>query len=330
MSPTNLTLLSQAVGDGLGHFLLHRPNMTRKLHKALKTAELKLHLGYGEHTQMALVLSQLLSAVDKPHYSAQFSTKIKETLPRFPKEYIRDSHNLIAYLAKLKAHQNESLSVAILFGSLCTRFDSMSKLLPWLLGYASMLNKKPYAIAGHIFFGLYMFCRKNGSTPNDFLQTFAKWRKSSQALQSPVPDQIYWAYQQALWIGLNFNRRPMMEFIGQHLSSTFAAPSSSCVLSMIPFSIVLAEEKKDLQDLCIYLSEPGSVIAKSDLMMLGMLSAQIIGISTDKLPSWLSVHNQDLLITPESWYTKAEKAPVKAYVRFPPPPKKEDTQLRLF
>ena len=35
----------------------------------------------------------------------------------------------------------------------------------------------------------------------------------------------------------------MMEFIGQNLSITLAAPNSASVLSMIPFAIVLGEDK---------------------------------------------------------------------------------------
>ena len=202
--------------------------------------------------------------------------------------------------------------------------------MPWLIGYASMLNKNPYSIAGHIFFGMYLFCRHQGATPQECIQTFSQWRKSSQALQSPVPDQIYWAFQQALWIGITYNRRPMMEFIGQNLSITLAAPNSASVLSMIPFAIVLGEDKKDFSELCLYLCEPSSVIAKSDIMILGMLSGQVLGCRNAPFPKWLSIHNQEYLETPETWQPIAEERKVQSFVHFPPSPQQEETQLRLF
>ena len=149
-------------------------------------------------------------------------------------------------------------------------------------------------------------------------------------MQSPVPDQVYWAYQQALWIGLNYSRRPMMEFIGQHLAITLAAPNVSCALSMLPFAIVLAEDKKNFTDLCLYLCEPGSIIAKSDLMVLAMLSGQVIGTVTTTVPKWLSMHNQEILLNPVQWDPSVETETAKPSVRFPPPPKKEEQQLRLF
>jgi hypothetical protein len=329
MDLPSLTLFGQALGDGLGNFLLHKPRIATKIHKALECEELHLHLSYGEFTQVSLHLNQLFNNLEQSHYSAEFSQYIQEQLPLFPKEHIRDSHYLFPFLSVLKRQQNESLNTAILFASLCTRFHSIEQFLPWLIGYAGMLNKKPYAIAGHIFFGFYIFCRHQGDTPEDFIHTFSQWRKSSQALQSPVPDQIYWAYQQALWIGLNYSRRPMMEFIGQHLAITLAAPNVSCALSMLPFAIVLAEDKKNFTDLCLYLCEPGSIIAKSDLMVLAMLSAQVIGTITTHIPKWISIHNQKILLDPIKWNPDVEIEDAKPSVRFPPP-KQEEQQLRLF
>jgi|GEM_PF-6392156 len=326
----NLTLFGQALGDGLGHFLLHKPRIGSKIHKSITMEDFRLHIGYGEHTQLSLALKYYLSTLEHPHYSAQLSSMIKERLSVFPKEDIRDGHNLIAHLSQLQPIKNESVSTSILFATLCTEFHSLEKLMPWLIGYASMLNKNTYSIAGHIFFGMYLFCRYQGATPQEFIQMFTTWRKSSQALQSPVPDQIYWAFQQALWIGISYNRRPMMEFIGQHLTTTLAAPNANCALSMIPFAIVLGEDKKDFSELCLYLCEPSSVIAKSDIMILGMLSAQVLGCRSTHIPKWLSIHNQEYLCAPHNWKPEVEKRQIQSFVHFPPSPQQKETQLRLF
>ena len=122
----------------------------------------------------------------------------------------------------------------------------------------------------------------------------------------------------------------MMEFIGQHLSVTLTAPSSSNALSMLCFAIVLAEDKKNFTDLCLYLSEPSSIIPKSDLMVLGMISGQVIGTITTHIPKWLSIHNQNLLLEPSQWNPEAEKMTASPSVRFPPVPRKEEEQLPLF
>ena len=325
-----LTLFGQALGDGFGNFLLHKPRISSKIHKAISTEQLHLHLSYGEYTQVSLHLHSLFSSISQAHYSAEFSDSIRTHLPLFPKEYIRNSHNIIDGLSSLKQNHNESLTTAILFASLSTKFHTLEQFLPWLIGYAGMLNRNTYAVAGHIVLGFYIFCRNPGAAPDEVLETFAQWRKSSQALQSPVPDQIYWAYQQALWIGLHYSRRPMMEFIGQHLSITLTAPSSSCALSMLCFAIVLAEDKKNFTDLCLYLSEPSSIIPKSDLMILGMISCQVVGTITTHIPSWISIHNQEFLLQQSQWSPEEEKMTASPSVRFPPPPKKEEEQLSLF
>ena len=330
MALPSLTLFGQALGDGLGNFLLQKPRIAPKIHKSIKTEQLHLHLNYGEYTQLALHLNKIFASVSQAHYSAEFSASIREKLPEFPREYIRNSHNILDGLSTLKQNHNESLTTAILFASLCTHFHTLEQFLPWLIGYAGMLNRNTYAIAGHIVFGFYLFCRHQGATPEEILHTFGQWRKSSQALQSPVPDQIYWAYQQALWIGFQYNRRPMMEFIGQHLSITLTAPNSSCAISMLCFGIVLAEDKKHFDELCLYLSEPASIISKSDLMILGMISGQVVGTISTHIPKWMSIHNQSFLIKPDSWTPQEEEKPVSSSVRFPPPPPKNEEQLRLF
>ena len=326
----NLTLLGQALGDGLGHFLLHKPRICSKIYKSIPQEGFRLHVGYGEHTQISLALHRYMSEIKHPHYSAELSSFIKERLGDIPSEHIRDSHNLLSSISQLQPLKTESLSTCILFASLCTKFHSLEKLMPWLIGYASTLNKNSYSIAGHIFFGMYLFCRHQGATPEECIQSFAQWRKSSQALQSPVPDHIYWAFQQALWIGISYNRRPMMEFIGQNLSITLAAPNSASALSMIPFAIVLGEDKKDFSELCLYLCEPSSVIAKSDIMILGMLSGQVLGCRGPKIPSWLSIHNQECISDPTTWQPAVEERKVQSFVHFPPSPQQEETQLRLF
>ena len=330
MDALSLVLFGQALGDGLGTFLLHKPRIAEKINKSIQEENLHLHLSYGEHTQLALYLYKLCGTLEQSHYSAEFSAHIKEQLPLFPKEYIRGSHNLLSVYSQLSRQQTESLSSAILFSPLSAHFHSIEQFLPWLIGYAGMLNKDPYAIAGHIVFGFYLFCRQQGASPEECIQMFAQWRKSSQALQSPVPDQIYWAYQQAIWIGLNYSRRPMMEFVGQHLGITITSPSASCSFSMLPFAIVLAEDKKDFQELCLYLSEPSSMISKSDLMVLAMLSGQVVGTIVLHIPHWISIHNQELLLHPQKWSMESEQEDAKPSVRFPPPHKKEEEQLPLF
>ena len=330
MEFSSLTLFGQALGDGFGNFLLQKPRISSKIHKSIKSNQIHLHLGYGEFTQLSLHLNQIFSSVSQAHYSAEFSSSIREKLPLFPKEYIRNSRNILDGLSRLNQNHSESLKTAILFASLSTHFHTLEHFLPWLIGYASMLNRNTYAVAGHIVFGFYLFCRHQGASPDEFIEAFAKWRKSSQALQSPVPDQIYWAYQQALWIGFHYSRRPMMEFIGQHLSITLTAPNSSCSLSMLCFGIILGENKKSFTELSLYLSEPSSIISKSDLIILGMISGQVIGTTSTHIPKWLSIHNQELLLDPSKWVPDDEKAPASPSVRFPPPQKPEEKQLPLF
>ena len=174
MDTTFLTLFGQALGDGFGNFLLHKPRISSKIHRAIRAEQLHLHLSYGEYTQLSLQLNHLFSSVSQAHYSAEFSSSICTNLPLFPKEYIRNSHNILDGLSSLKQNHNESLTTAILFASLSTKFHTLEQFLPWLIGYAGMLNRNTYAVAGHIVLGFYIFCRHQGATPEEFLETFAQ------------------------------------------------------------------------------------------------------------------------------------------------------------
>ena len=330
MEQQHLLLFGQAFGDGLGHFIFQRPQLGPKIYRTFrKQIPAQFHLGYGEHVQLGLLLNNVYLNIEKPYYEPQFSSSLTPCLQDFPATYIRSSYHILPRLKSGTVNTQEDLSAALLFTSLSVHFQGLDRLAPWLLGFASQLNRNHYSIAGTIFLGLYLHHRKNNSNIEDFIATFQQWRKSSQALQSPIPDQVYWAFQQALWIAIHYNRRHMLEFVGQDQGVTITTPNAHCALSMIPYAIALAD-KMTFEELVLFVCDPSLVISKSDLVILGMLCGLIIGSHQKSLPSWLQIYNQELLLDPKKWKPISEKTSTSNVIHFPPTPKEPQEQLKLF
>ena len=331
MTTRNMTpLLGLAIGDGLGHFLLKKPQLCDKLHRSLTHPSTpQISIDYGEHTQLALLFHHTFHSLEKPHHSSDFATQFHQTLTSFSAQNIRESHSIYPILNSNTPKTQESTSSCIILGSLGTCFNSIDKLVPWLLGYTQSFNRHPHSVAGALFLGMYLLHQKQGHSIDDFLNRFLQWRQSSQALQSPIPDQVYWAFQQALMIAHHYNRRHMLEFVGQDRSMTLTAPNADCVLSMVPYAISIAHTQSPLE-LMRLLSDPSLMISKSDLSILGMLCGLIIGNKAPPFPSSVTIRNFEALENPTLWSPHIEIGPYKQSISIPHTPKTKPQQLKLF
>ncbi|MEC7984145.1 MAG: hypothetical protein VX278_03210, partial [Myxococcota bacterium] len=219
---------------------------------------------------------------------------------------------------------------ALVLGTVATKFSSTDRLMPWLLEFSQHYSSHPVSIAGTVFFGFICSQYYNGSTLLEAIEAFGEWRQSSVALKSPVPDQTFWAYQQASWIALEYNRRPMMEFVGQHLSTTLATPCSNQALTMIPFALSLAQNFADIGSLMHYLSDESILMSRSALTAIGALCGILMGKNLTSLPKGVEIYNRQLLEEPEDWVATSEQnAPMTKFALLRQN-EKSNQQLKLF
>ena len=257
-------IIGQAVGEMIGRCGFISPStLATALHKkklptpslpSTKNQTIGLH---GSHTQLSLAFSLTYQKLTPPRNSHSYVQALSDSvLPLLP--FVRGSaFHLPDALKDEQLPYEPNLAPAIWMGPVSTMFPSFEKLLPWSISLAEKLSIHPISIVGAGFYSAICWGFSRKKPLQVILEQISNWRKKRDLGPSPVPDKIWWVFEQAFWIRKNYGLSPMLEFVSQtmELPKKLNTPTPYNILSFLPDVIYNVYASDDFTTAIIPISE---------------------------------------------------------------------------
>jgi hypothetical protein len=309
------SILGQAAGDAFGHSLAaiggkHEPHLSKRRYPMSKKRQ---DFTSGLHTyptQEAMALVKSWTELDRPLEAPLFCQHAHAVLQAL---HPTEGGTALRAVPGDYSHpwgrvsREMELEPTLRIGPVSTLLPSIESLIPWAITLTQQSHTNPVTLAGVAQYAAICWGYSHGLSPEDSMAHIQRWRQSTAGLQCPIPDQVWWQYEQSLVIMGAHGEAPMLEFISQvlQLKNPLVEPSPSNILSILP--------------ILIHHSRQGAFVSLlSKALKLPIphgLSASLMGclggarLSSTGIPFWMRVGlvGKEELETPNGWSPEQEK-----------------------
>ena len=256
---------------------------------------------HGDITQRALLYYYKTPLIERPQLPSIFEKSIKLHLQQLEPHY--------RFRERLKKGESSSSSLlgrAIALSAASFHFNDLDSVMPWAIQLLSPQSKNTRELTGAVFLLSVVWGYQQSLPFEELLQRLQQWRKSSVAMQSPIPDYSWWEYEQSLWIIREVGLEPMLDFINtlnkDSDSATLTLPGETNLLSMVTYILNTAQQHAFIDGIAHMLKQGSSTVA---VAAVGALIALRCG--EEGVPFWMREQALHRWLFEDTWGIEKEK-----------------------